>query len=251
MAASRLDQAVAAADCLVLLSYFGSSSAIENASSVFKSNLEALPEPSSSVYHEYLHQSFAKLLFYHVQNTKLFQPSFLRATLMESLDLFPQNTMFLSLFAWNERRFRVDDRVRSVIKHVISQPSVSDSVDFSHQDLITHVFAIQNEITQSLSLGYNSNTIRSTFEDALESASVQRSAMVWRTYCLFECSIAQHSRAKSVFYRAVRSCPWAKDLYMLAFSHLKPLMDAEELNGCYTMMQQRELRLLFPLEGSQ
>ena len=57
-------------------------------------------------------------------------------------------------------------------------------------------------------------------------------------------------RAKRVFWRGLRACPWAKDLYMLAFEHLqgpKGLGEAD-LRGIYELLGEKELRVHAGLE---
>lgn len=50
-------------------------------------------------------------------------------------------------------------------------------------------------------------------------------------------------RTRDLFYRAVRACPWVKEVYMLAFDYLAEVMSEEELRGVYEMMLEKELRI--------
>ena len=55
-------------------------------------------------------------------------------------------------------------------------------------------------------------------------------------------------RAKAVYWRAVRACPWVKELYLLAFEYLGEEMGEEELRGVYEMMEEKGLRVHVALE---
>ena len=56
------------------------------------------------------------------------------------------------------------------------------------------------------------------------------------------------ARAKAVYWRAVRACPWVKELYLLAFEYLREGMGEDELRGVYGMMEDKGLRLHVALE---
>lgn len=58
-------------------------------------------------------------------------------------------------------------------------------------------------------------------------------------------------RAKMVFYRGIRACPWAKELYMLAFEYLEPVMGEPELRGVYETLGEKELRVHVEFGGFQ
>lgn len=175
----------------------------------------------------------------------------MRFALGESIALFPENTLFLSLYAWNEARFRIDDRVRTIITDVLSRGSpigASAAVLPQRASVIPHFFAIATELSRGTALGSNSHTIRSTFEQCLESDGAKSSAMLWKMYMLWELGHREKRRAKQVFYRAVRACPWVKDLYMLAFQHLGDDMSWQELRAVYEMVVEKELRLHVSLD---
>jgi hypothetical protein len=77
---------------------------------------------------EEIHQSKARLLYHHMTTSKSYKPSLTREELEESIKLFPDNTIFLSLYYWLESRFRIDDRVRSMIRNSTFTNSINDSV---------------------------------------------------------------------------------------------------------------------------
>jgi hypothetical protein len=55
--------------------------------------------------------------------------------------------------------------------------------------------------------------------------------------------------AKDLFYRAVRACPWAKELFMMAFTtELRRLMLSGDCRSIYRVLSEKELRLHVDLE---
>lgn len=238
--------AILAIECLVLFAYLRNAQSLCAATSAFKSNIALLfSHPSSRCSeHEYLHQSFARLIHYHATHTYICKPSGVRSLLAESLAQFPQNTIFLSLYAWNEARFRIDDRVRSVVKELILGNG-GDAKSNAQDNVMLHFFAVYSEVHRGVTFGSNISTIRSTFERAVESSSGAHCAGIWKLYFLFEHSRSEPERAKAVFWRGLRACPWAKDLYMLAFEHLRGerAMGEADLRGIYELLGKKELRV--------
>ncbi len=239
---SLASDAILHADLLILLTYLTTSS-LSSSLSTFKQNLTLFP--ISSPARELLHQSFSKLLYQHTRNTPLFSPSIVRSSLAESIQAYPKNTIFLSLYAWIECRFRIDDRVRSIMKDIVftSQPSPDRRED--RPSVISHFFAVHTELRRSLALGSNTHTIRATFERAVREDSVgAHSAGLWKLYFGFERDRGDGKKAREVFWRGVRACPWAKELYLLAFDGQgKMEMGKVELRGVVEMMEEKELRI--------
>lgn len=248
---SSYSHASFAIECLILFAYLRNAQSLSAATSAFKTNTTLLSTHNSSrsSNHEYLHQSFSRLLYYHITHTHLFKPSDIRSLLAENIAQFPQNTIFLSLYAWNEARFRIDDRVRSMVRELILGAS-HDRKSKAQNSILPHFFAIYSELHRGVTFGSNNSTIRSAFERAVESDSSAHCAGLWKLYFLFEHSRSEMERAKRVFWRGLRTCPWAKDLYMLAFEHLqgpKGLGEAD-LRGIYELLGENELRVHAGLE---
>ena len=243
--------AALAIDCLILFTYLRNSSSLSAATSAFKSNCAHITKytaPSSPT-HELLHQSFARLLYHHVTHTKLVKPSDIRSLLAESITLFPENTIFLTLYAWNEARFRIDDRVRSIVKDVVLAES-QDLRSKREESVVPHFFAVFSELNRAVALGSNVSTIRSTFERAVNSDSGAHCAAMWKLYLVFEHSRGDMGKARSVFWRAIRACPWVKELYLLAFEYLRGAggFKDEDLRGIYELMGEKEIRIHVNLE---
>lgn len=214
------------------------------------SSATQVPTERKSFANELLHQHRSRLLYQHVQTTNAYKPSYLRSLLQESISLFPHNTMFLSLFAWNETRFRIDDRVRDVLRDVMhpkaSLPGSSDSVPIT-----SHLFAISHELHRPVYSGSTQHSVRAAFERALtdeDPKNASRSSLsLWKLYIFFELfSTRNVARAKELFFRAMRSCPWSKDLLLIPFQHTwlrEEGFDFWELRKIYNVFIDKELRV--------
>ncbi|KAI1082221.1 DUF1740-domain-containing protein [Whalleya microplaca] len=185
--------------------------------------------------HERLLQFAARLLYYHTRQGP-FRPGFLREQLTRYINFFPQNTIFLSLFAWREARLSIDDRVRSILdKVVLVEP---------HDCVSSRVFAIQHEIQTG-----NVHSTRAAFGHALESEACKNHPGLWVSYIRF-CHDRKElrSKAKDLFYRAIQSCPWSKDVFMEAFITLVREMDSSELKSVYHTLCEKGLRVHVEME---
>ena len=94
--------------------------------------------------------------------------------------------------------------------------------------------------------------MRSAFEHALSptTAASKSSLGLWRFYILYCLQIAQfRPKVKEVWYRALRACPWAKELYIVGFEGLDGV-DREELKGTWRVMGEKGLRVHVDLEDA-
>ncbi|KAI1212225.1 DUF1740-domain-containing protein [Annulohypoxylon truncatum] len=185
--------------------------------------------------HERLLQFAARLLYYYASQGS-FRPGFLREQLTKYINFFPQNTIFLSLFAWREARLSIDDNVRSILdKVVLVEP---------HDCVSSRVFAIRYE-----SRAGNVHSTRAAFEHALESDACKNHPGLWISYIRFcHDNKALRSKAKSVFYRAIQRCPWSKEVFMEAFVTLGRDMDSSELRSVYNTLCEKGLRVHVEME---
>ena len=234
-----------ACDLLIILTYLSNAASLSSALDAFKASLASLSSyfPSTSPAHELLHQSFARLLYHHATHVPLFKPAMIRETLTASIALFPHNTVLLSVYAWNETRFRIDDRVRTIISDVVLGSTMGDRRKEDQESVIPHYFSIHTELNRSLMAGSNSNTIRNTFEKAINDTAGAHCVGLWKSYVLFEMKEGESKRARSVWWRGVQACPWAKALWMMGFQELRDEMRDAELKGLYEMMVEKELRM--------
>jgi len=230
-------------ECLALLSYLANGNDIIAAIDIFHTELILLQSGTGthSAYVEHLHQARAQLLDHHVRFKHAYKPTTIRAALEESIRAFPHNTAFLALYAETEARFRIDDRVRQVVRAVA--PSSQSVIHWAH--------AIQNEVARA---GYQASTahsIRSVYEAAVASRCGRESAILWTQYFCFEHRARNGRQAKLVFYRGLRAVPWVKGFAMLAFTHLRDVLGRDELLAVHSTMVDRGLRLRVELEDFQ
>ncbi|KAK8021999.1 hypothetical protein PG993_012766 [Apiospora rasikravindrae] len=181
--------------------------------------------------HERLLQFAAQLLYVHISHGP-YRPAFLREQTAVFLSFFPDNTMFLTLFAWKETRLSIDDRVRALLNGVVlTKP---------HDRATSRVFAIRHEMRSG-----NAHSTRAAFEHALEdSPGCKHNVGLWVSYIRY-CRETKELRpkAKEVFYRAIQRCPWSKDVFMEAFGTLVRDLDSAELRSVYSTLYEKGLRV--------
>lgn len=189
-------------------------------------------------------QCAARLLVYHCNNGP-YRPSLIRTQLIDFLTLYPQNTLFLSIYTANEARLRVENRVRSLFLSTILTPE--------NDCLTSRAFAIQYEMSYG-----TIHSVKSVFEKAFSSQSSASSAGLWKLYLLWASSnekqFTKNTKGKGItkeiWYRALRACPWAKELYILGFEIFGGSIELEfkELRGAWRVMGEKELRVHVDLE---
>ncbi|KAL6235878.1 hypothetical protein BDW75DRAFT_127224 [Aspergillus navahoensis] len=280
----------ACTDCQAILTYLTDAQNLNETLEAYTATinrLSALPNPDSDPTQtfiayttELLHQARAKLLYYHLRTSTLYKPSAIRSILRESIASFPHNTITLSLFAWNESRFRIEERVRDIMRHITTtttSTSFESANDNNAVPITSHLFSIYTELNRPTYAGSTLHSVRAAFEKALgdqnSSSSIptpppsslsstftgRTSVTLWKLYILFELSRREITRAKGVFYRAMRACPWSKDILMLAFTHLREEivagkggngkgMNFHELHHVYNVLVEKELRIHVDIE---
>ncbi|OJZ88703.1 hypothetical protein ASPFODRAFT_185342 [Aspergillus luchuensis CBS 106.47] len=265
-------------DCLAILLYLSNSLALSRSLEYYHNafaRLAALPNQSKSFANfttELLHQSRARLLYHHIRTSGIYKPSHIRSLLSESISVSRHNTMFLSLFAWNESRFRIEERVRDTIRDITSINTNTDNCTAAPVPITTHLFSIYTEVNRPTYAGSTMHSVRAAFEKAIGDAIHQgsntstghSSITIWKLYIFFELSRNDIQRAKTVFYRGMRACPWSKELIMLAFTHLRADvireqypresrkgdgMGFDELRHVYNVLVEKGLRIHLDIEN--
>jgi hypothetical protein len=178
------------------------------------------------------------------------------------------------------------DRTRDILEVTTGYgPKSPTSLTQTHRvPITTHLFSIYIEMGRPVVLGSTTHSIRAAFERAIgdaniplgktptrkhsfeltSSTSAHNNLTLWRLYILFELYGEYNiPRARELFFRALGSCPWSKELYMLGFEHLRadltaalppcrvnsggqanpPGFDYSELRALYTEMLRRGLRV--------
>lgn len=155
----------------------------------------------------------------------------MREKLTAWLGDFPRNTILLSLLEWSDSGLRVVDETRTLLyDRVLVKP---------HDCVSSRIFAVEHELSHG-----NPNSTKAAFEQALTSEACKNNIYVWIAYIQF-CYEDRNlrSKAKDTFYRALRHCPWSKDIMMEAFGPLIRNMESEELKSIYAMMTSKGLRV--------
>ncbi|KAK7414897.1 hypothetical protein QQX98_006318 [Neonectria punicea] len=243
----NLDDAAIHAECLILLTYLTADGCTEPTSAL-QGNISAAmtviysqsAEFKSRGYelsktHERILQFAARILYLNAS-----RGPFRRAYMLEQLNrfmaFFPRNTIFLTLFEWADTSLRVIDEVRTLLH---------EKVLVAEQDTVSsRVFAIQHEMQRG-----NVNTTKAAFEHAVSSDACKFSVPVWIFFIRFCISQKElQAKAKDVLLRALRHCPWSKDVMMEAFCTLGRVMESTELRGVFDTMTTKGLRVHVDLE---
>lgn len=222
---------------------------------------------------ELLHQARARLIYFHISQKEHFDPRRLKIMLRKSLELAPHNTMFLSLYMWNDARLPIPDRIRDPFSFVTADPErhyAQVLADHARSPVIlqwppvsAQLFLIHIGLSRTMAVGTH-YSIRVVFERALDDRSsemefpkrfgyesTRSNVTIWKLYILFELEKASDlNRAKAVFYRAIRACPWSKDLILLAFERLYERapgagdgLQAQELRQLYHLLNEKQMRV--------
>ncbi|RUS21226.1 NRDE-2, necessary for RNA interference-domain-containing protein [Endogone sp. FLAS-F59071] len=211
------------------------------------------------------------LVYRHSVSGYAFRPAVLKTVLDRALSLFPNNTIFLSLFFYNEARTKIENRVRRFLNNALERliclsckTQLVRFLDifkaetnctratraifiFREPNHLLWVFSLYAELHHHLP--YNVNLVRSLFDRALECERSRCSIAIWKLYIELETMQNNLGKAKTLFFRAVRECPWAKDLYLLAFRHIRHEFNSKELDEVFSLILEKELRIRIPVEG--
>lgn len=101
----------------------------------------------------------AKIAFRHTQTKAAFRPAILRDMLESALQIFPNNSIFLSLHLFNELRTRIENRVRRILDDIVLKAESVTSEGW--------LFAIYAELHLN-SRTYNVQAVRNLFERAVD-----------------------------------------------------------------------------------
>nr|KAJ3418689.1 hypothetical protein HK105_007979 [Polyrhizophydium stewartii] len=190
----------------------------------------------ASLLEEYVLEMWARHLFLRSTSGEAFKPAALRDVLERAIQRFPGNTLFLVLYGWNEARVGFENRVRRFL---------GEQFDRTRRPA-TLLFSVWSEMHQRT--GTNTNAVRALLQKALDDAGMRHSPVVWLLAIELEMRTGGTERAKALFFQAIRACPWSKELYLLPFGPLAELFSDKELEEVYALMEDKEIRVRFPLE---
>jgi hypothetical protein len=252
-------------ELLAMFEYLAGSHSVSKALEVYNTTFEALAElPASSLQVELLHQSRARLLHIHpAVSPHGYRPAVMNRYLAESLSKFTSNSMFHQLYQEHTQRTGLLERIREVVPGNIS----SDESNKYTSSIMPYLFAIHKELCRPSYAGSTAHSIRAVFERGV--AAAKASVGIWSWYIKWELSLSVETdpvpqtakprkrdiglgrnKAVDVYYRGIHAAPWAKDLYMLAFSEapLREALGDTELRKIYDTMLEKGLRLHVDLD---
>jgi hypothetical protein len=265
--------AISSTTQLALLAYLSNDLDVSTALTTHKNLTSWLTSHNlqTSPFAELHAQTIARLLTYHVTQAPIVRPALIRSTLEPLIAYFPDNTIFLSLYAANEARFSIDDRVRAIMLQTALHSRETTSV-------VGWAFAIHFETLKGEIAGSTSHSIRALYKRATGSTGAHCPAM-WVAYIYFELAQLEMARRKGVhekgkprkdgkkrawdtrleeaearvketFYEGLRKVPWCKDYVMLVFTNASSVFTEEELLNVYRVMEEKELRVYVELDNS-
>ncbi|KAA8893364.1 NRDE-2, necessary for RNA interference-domain-containing protein [Sphaerosporella brunnea] len=189
--------------------------------------------PSSRIYEVSLLRK-ARLIYLHSMTAKPFKPAALRSVLETALETFPQNTAFLSMYAWNEGRTKIENRVRNVVRNFVLKEG--------RETVAGWLFAVWAEMR--MSQHFSSHAVRSLFERAVSCDRIQASPQLWMMFVEFELQCKEYNRAKETLFRGIRNCPWSKDMMMMALTKLRSTLGFEDFRKLLSIIStEKELRV--------
>lgn len=211
---------------------------------------------------EMLHQVKAGVMAYHVRQKRPYRPAFVRLELETSIARFPDNTIFLDMYRDNEARFRLDDRVRSILKTQV--------LTHSQSPLVTWSFSINQELLRfkGQSSGSTAESVRATFNRALMTVGspVRCSQMLWVSWFQFEKQLAHdeatkrsvagkrsvaeqnpYDKLKHVFLSGLHHLPWSKNWVLMGLETFDRddefRWSTQDLKRLCSVLIERELRI--------
>ncbi|KAF5003533.1 hypothetical protein FDECE_9920 [Fusarium decemcellulare] len=247
LSAGDPDNAVILIESLTLLSYLtadGSKEPMSTSQGNISAAIEVIHRQSlefkarghqGSQAHERVMQFAARLLYLHATRGP-FRRAYLLEQLKQFLAYFPRNTTFLSLFEWADSSLRVIDETRTLLHETVLTPA--------EDCLSSRMFAIHHEMQRG-----NVNTTKAAFEHAVKSDACKFNVSLWISFIRF-CSSQRELRPKAndILFRALRHCPWSKDVMMEAFLTLNRDMESAELKGVFETMASKGLRVHVDLD---
>ncbi|GAA5891027.1 hypothetical protein JCM6882_006393, partial [Rhodosporidiobolus microsporus] len=196
---------------------------------------------NGSAEHEEALMMYAKLLYRHMAVGGGYKPAQLRELLERAVKDFKSNTLFLSLLYHNELRMKIQNRFRRSMEELVLKESEATSQGW--------LFAIFAELHVN-ARAINVFAVRNLFDRALDNPKTRSSPSFWTLYVDFEVKNGELHRAKSLIYRALRECPWCKELYLRPFSPaLRSVYRSRELRDFHHLLLEKGLRVRVELDS--
>ncbi|KAG2202419.1 hypothetical protein INT47_008890 [Mucor saturninus] len=224
--------------CAGLFEYL--SSGLESACLIYEHALDYIKarQAERGYESEIIWIEYAALLYRHSTNRDVggYRPTILRNAMERALILFPNNTIFLSFYIWNESKTKIHNRVHQLLNRTLKQDS----------NVILWLSAIYSELHRYKP--FQVNSVRDFFERAVSDTRTKSSIILWKCYIQFETQQGNTERAYNLFYRSIRECPWSKELYLIGIQAFEKTMKQSEKNELVSLMMEKEIRLRNPIE---
>lgn len=136
-------------------------------------------------------QSLVRLLSLHLTLSPIHQPAHLRSILESQLFYFPENTLVLSLYAANEARFRLDDRVRCVVAEVLNANGRKRK-----RSIVGWLWAVWYECMRWKRGSGTLESVRGVLKRACQSAVGSECAALWNIWVHLEMEEFQREKRK-------------------------------------------------------
>ncbi|CAO0790696.1 unnamed protein product [Mucor circinelloides] len=184
--------------CCGLFEYL--SSGLESACLVYQHALDYIKERQAERGYEseMVWVEYATLLYRHATTSTSYKPGLLRQAMEQALALFPNNTIFLGFYIWNESKTKIFNRVQHMLNDAVKKDS----------NVILWLSAIYSELHKYTP--YHVNSVRDYFERSTQDTRTRSSILLWKCYIQFELIQDNVQKARSLFYRSIRECPWSK-----------------------------------------
>ncbi|KAJ2157957.1 hypothetical protein GGF46_004123 [Coemansia sp. RSA 552] len=168
---------------------------------------KAYEQYAGSVPNERAELSVCAIHLFHAQTSRVFRAADLRARVQRALRRHPHNTVLWQVLLFSEQRAQVGSRFGHQLAAVLAE-----NRDHALPDLrLFGVYSVLCRGNQSAGI----NRVRWALDRATRNGA-SSSLLAWMVYIVFECRLGTAKRAKQVLLTALRMCPWAKPLYMLA-----------------------------------
>lgn len=165
-----------------------------------------------------------------------------RKQLFEALENFPSNRYVLALFALFSQRTLMLATSRRYFDTLLFSPPTSAEHD--RPRLLSWLFAARSEIRLHAGQRINHLVESSLAAECRADVYNHQSIVLWKMALQLEISVrGSKKRAIGLLYRAIRSCPWAKTLWMDYLEQLRFTLQPNDIGDILSLLNAKEVRL--------
>ncbi|KAH3758042.1 NRDE2 protein [Pelomyxa schiedti] len=217
--------------CYALFQYL--SMGVDAALVVYDAVLKMMFSPATYL-HECIAEHRARLLYWH-SLTSFTSPTQLRASCADSLQHYPSNTFFSTLYACAETRAHMAFRMRAFFDDLLAH-------HMTHHNALLWMFAIRMEEV----VLHSPVRVRALCERALMNADAQAVPGLWLFLLKYLTQQGDNAKSsKSSYFRGVRHVPWSKAMWLVALKDDKlfDMMNPTELRQIVGLLEEKGVRL--------